>query len=130
MKILTLRTDQEIAEIGLFLDLKQIDYLYYEHKNELAEHLLQKIKQICQKNKVDIKELDGVVIFKGPGSFTGLRIGISLANSLVYSLAIPIIGAKGKDWLRNGLKKILKGENQKIISPYYGADVRVTKQKK
>ncbi len=75
-----------------------------------------------------------MVVFKGPGSFTGLRIGISVANALAYGLQIPIASAKGDDWLEKGIKK-LGAENPptsgvKMVVPEYGRPPHTTTPKK
>jgi tRNA threonylcarbamoyladenosine biosynthesis protein TsaB len=49
------------------------------------------IDQILERNDVDRQDLDAVAISKGPGSYTGLRIGVASAKGLCYSLDIPLI---------------------------------------
>jgi tRNA threonylcarbamoyladenosine biosynthesis protein TsaB len=69
-------------------------------------------------------------MYKGPGSFTGLRIGLSIGNALANSFDIPIVGETGDDWIQHGLKRLEDQENDKIVMPEYGAPVHITKQKK
>jgi tRNA threonylcarbamoyl adenosine modification protein YeaZ len=58
------------------------------HSVELSPHLVSLLAQ----NKVDIQSIDCVIVAKGPGSFNGLRVGVSEAKGIAYSLGIPIIG--------------------------------------
>ena len=44
--------------------------------------------------KMDFKDLDGIEVETGPGSFTGLRVGVSVANALGFELDIPVNGKK------------------------------------
>jgi tRNA threonylcarbamoyladenosine biosynthesis protein TsaB len=41
-------------------------------------------------------DIEGVVCFKGPGSFTGLRIGLTVGNALAYAQNIPVVASKSK----------------------------------
>jgi len=58
------------------------------HTTELLPHLA----RLLDEARVDISSISGVVVAKGPGSFNGLRAGISTAKGLAFSLRIPIIG--------------------------------------
>jgi tRNA threonylcarbamoyl adenosine modification protein YeaZ len=58
------------------------------HTVELLPHLARLLGEV----KTDISSISGVIVAKGPGSFNGLRAGISTAKGLAFSLGIPIIG--------------------------------------
>lgn len=130
MLILTLRTDKPEAEIGLYSDDKQITHLSWEAHRKLAETIHQQIKVLLEEHKISYKNLEGIVIYKGPGSFTGLRIGFSVANALSDSLSIPIVSENNDNWALNGITRILSGNNDKIAIPEYGSPAKVTTQKK
>lgn len=93
----------------------------------LARDLPGEIDQILDG---EYSSMTGIIVFKGPGSFTGLRIGITTANVLAYSEAIPIVGANGEDWLKAGLAKLAGGIDDKIVLPEYGALANITVPKK
>ena len=78
----------------------------------------------------DLHDIGGIGVMKGPGSFTGLRIGLTVANTLADSLNIPIAGAMGEDWRETALKKLRAGENEKIVMPEYGAAAHITAPRK
>ncbi len=78
----------------------------------------------------DLHDISGIGVMKGPGSFTGLRIGLTVANTLADSLNIPIAGATGEDWREMALKKLHAGENEKIVMPEYGAAAHITAPRK
>ena len=78
----------------------------------------------------DLHNISGIGVMKGPGSFTGLRIGLTVANTLADSLNIPIAGATGEDWQKVALKKLRAGENEKIVMPEYGAAAHITAPRK
>jgi tRNA threonylcarbamoyladenosine biosynthesis protein TsaB len=128
--IVTIKTDNPIAEIGLFKDGKRLNYYTWEANRNLAKELLQTIQDLLQAEKADWKDVTGVVAFKGPGSFTGLRIGITTANALAYGRNVPIIGELGEDWLQAGIERVSAGENDRIVLPHYGAEAHITPPKK
>lgn len=129
--ILTIRTDKPDAEIGLFTPAgEEIVYdTWYAHR-ELADTLLLRIRDLLQKQGKSFTDVAGVVVFQGPGSFTGLRIGITVANTFAYAREIPIVGVMDEDWIAVGVKRLSKGENSKIILPEYGAEAHITAPRK
>lgn len=129
MLILTLRTDKPASEVGLYDDNEQLVYKVWEAHRKLAETLSDKIANILHSNEKEFSDIEGIVVYRGPGSFTGLRIGIAVTNALAYSLDVPIVG-ETNDWIEHGISRLLQGENDKTVLPEYGQDVHVTQQKK
>lgn len=76
-----------IAEDGVPLLCEEIAEQGYSH----AEKLHVFIEQVLQKLKLTYKDLSAVAVSQGPGSYTGLRIGVSTAKGLCYALDIPLI---------------------------------------
>ena|GEM_PF-30546 len=74
--------------------------------------------------------LSDIIVFRGPGSFTGLRIGITTANTIAYARNVPIVDTTGENWRENGLEKLKQNENDQIVMPEYGAEPNITKPKK
>lgn len=130
MIILTIRTDKPESEIGLFDDSKQLEYLIWEAHRTLAETIHTKIKEILNKSSISMDDIQGIVVFQGPGSFTGLRIGISVANALAYSLDIPLVGTQNPKWLEQAIAGLLAGQNDKTVQAFYGQEPKTTKPKK
>ncbi|HEX9679573.1 MAG TPA: tRNA (adenosine(37)-N6)-threonylcarbamoyltransferase complex dimerization subunit type 1 TsaB [Candidatus Saccharimonadales bacterium] len=130
MKILTIRTDKPDAEIGLFESLEQTDYEVWRAHRELSLTILAKIDDLLKRNGLEFADIDGVVGFKGPGSFTGLRIGLTVANTLAYGLRIPVVGSDAEAWIQDGIRRLLAGENEQIALPHYGRRPNITKPRK
>lgn len=126
MIILVLRTDKPEAEIGLYNEEKMLVSESWQAHRQLSEKIHIKILEILKKQKLDWKDIEGIVFYGGPGSFTGLRIGASVANSLSASLDIPLAQTTGERWAEKGIKMLLSGNTQ-IAQPEYGAEPRVTK---
>lgn len=59
-----------------------------------AQVVLPMIERLCKDHKISLKDVHEIRVNTGPGSFTGLRIGISIANALAYTLKIPVNGKK------------------------------------
>lgn len=87
--------NQKIIRISLKQKGKIIKSL--SKKNEYGSQvLLPLIEKFLksQKQKLEFKDLTGIEVEKGPGSFTGLRVGVSVANALGFALGIPVNGKK------------------------------------
>lgn len=85
--------DQRIIEVSLKKGGKVMESL--TKKNVYGSQvLLSLINEIFKKNKLDFKAIKGIEVETGPGSFTGLRVGVSVANALGYSLKVPVNGKK------------------------------------
>jgi tRNA threonylcarbamoyladenosine biosynthesis protein TsaB len=130
MLILSVRTDKPEAEIGLQNDREQQSYVKWLADRQLAETLHQKIKQLLDDNNLVYKDLQAILVYRGPGSFTGLRIGISVANAFSYSLGLPIVGSGGEVWIAEGVTKLIRGENEKQVVPEYGSEPHITRPKR
>jgi len=130
MLVLTMRTDNPTAEIGLFDDGQQLAYVTWEAHRELSATIHRQIDAMLQKYNKDFTDLQGIVCFKGPGSFTGLRIGLTTANALAYGLRIPIIASVDDNWKEQGIAGLLHGENESIALPLYGAPVHITQPRR
>ncbi len=130
MLILTLRTEKPEAEVGLFDGQNKLAYEVWHAHRQLSVTLHQKIVDILRSQGKTLKDLEGIVGFAGPGSFTGLRIGLTVANTLAYGLQIPIVGMQDPEWLERGIARLEAGEHDKIALPEYGAEAHITVQKK
>jgi tRNA threonylcarbamoyladenosine biosynthesis protein TsaB len=130
MIILTLRTDKPEAELGLYEDAKQLSHITWQAHRQLSSTIHQKITELLEQNQKQLTDIQGIVCFKGPGSFTGLRIGLTTANALAYSLTLPIVSEMGEDWVQKGQVRLQKGESESVAMPEYGAEAFTTQQKK
>lgn len=102
--------------------------LHWESRRELADKLLGKITGLLSQADAGPADLTGVAIFSGPGSFTSLRIGHTVANTLADSLGIPVAGAMGEHWLHQAIGDIAKKPTGPAL-PHYGSEAHITKPK-
>lgn len=97
--------------------LKLDDKTYeWESGHDLAENLLKFIKDKLAENNKTWQDLTEITFMSGPGSFTGLRIGAAVVNTLAHELNVPL--------------KNHKGEAVKIILPDYGHAANVSQPRK
>ena len=97
------------------LKLDEKEYRW-ESGRDLAEGLHKFIYGKLKENNSDWHDLSEITFFSGPGSFTGLRIGAAVVNSLANELNIPLYD-------HHGVKK-------QIIIPDYGRPANITPPKK
>lgn len=90
--ILSIETATDVCSVALSDNETIIDSININEKNVHSARLAKLIEQIIISNKKSFADLNAISMSKGPGSFTGLRIGISMGKGLAYGLNIPIIG--------------------------------------
>jgi tRNA threonylcarbamoyladenosine biosynthesis protein TsaB len=130
MLILTIKSDAPAASLGLYNDLELLGNEDWLADRTLADTIHLKIEGLLKSLNKDWGDITGLVCFEGPGSFTGLRIGLSVGNAMAYGLSAPIVGSRGKDWVQTGIKKLLDGKNDAIVLPHYGSEPHITLAKK
>lgn len=124
--ILTIRTDKPEAEIGLYENADQAAYKKWQAHRELGATIHKAIKELLDSQNKTWNDIRGVIYFKGPGSFTGLRIGASVANALAESNQAPIVCRNGEDWIEDALSSLAQGGNDRTALPEYGSEPHVT----
>jgi tRNA threonylcarbamoyladenosine biosynthesis protein TsaB len=96
----------------------------------LAKGLLAYLRDHLTEHKWQWSDISGIGVYQGPGSFTGLRIGLTVLNTLADAHKISIVGATGDDWQVKALDRLAHGENDQIVLPLYGSDAHITLPRK
>ncbi|NCU37787.1 hypothetical protein EOL96_01845 [Candidatus Saccharibacteria bacterium] len=96
----------------------------------LAKEMLAYLRDRLAEHELTFDDIESIGVFRGPGSYTGLRIGLTVLNTLAHSYSIPIVGAVGSTWQEICTRRILQGENDFLVLPEYGAQAHVTKPRK
>ncbi len=125
MIVLGIRTDRPEADIALYKDGKEQARKQWLAHKQLSVSIHTSIKELLGKCGFDWGDIDAIVYYGGPGSFTGLRIGATVANSLATSLGIRLVQADGDKWITSGLLALQNGQND-VAVPNYGAAPKTT----
>lgn len=104
--------------------------LTWQADRQLAHGLLAWLRDALAQQESGWDAIDGIGVYKGPGSFTGLRIGVAVCNTLADSLGVPIVGAGGESWQQDAMKRLQAHENDTVVMPDYGREARITTQRK
>jgi len=100
----------------------------YNNQYSHAERLHVFIEAILQKAKIEKSQLDAIAVSKGPGSYTGLRIGVSAAKGLCFALDIPLISIPTLDSLAmkvetaNTVVPMIDARRMEVYSAVYAED--------
>ena len=108
----------------------------WQAKTHQSEELLPAIDRLLCRKKVKTENLGLIIVCIGPGSFTGIRVGVATANAMALGLEVPVIGIKGKDKdiekiMREGFALFKKGKTRKgtIARPFYDRAPNITTPK-
>jgi len=117
MKILSIDTSNYALGIGL-LDESQVmgEYISNIKKNH-SVRVMPAIQTLMNECGVNPKDLTKIVVAKGPGSYTGVRIGVTIAKTLAWTLNIPITGVSSLETLAASAGRYFNG----YISPLFDA---------
>ncbi|MCK4465133.1 MAG: tRNA (adenosine(37)-N6)-threonylcarbamoyltransferase complex dimerization subunit type 1 TsaB, partial [Bacteroidales bacterium] len=108
--ILNIETATNICSVALAKDLTIISFKESSEEKSHAANLTVFIKEILASQKLMPADLDAISVSKGPGSYTGLRIGVATAKGLSYGSNIPLIAVNTLQAMAFGLinsKKLL-----------------------
>ncbi|MBR1581805.1 MAG: tRNA (adenosine(37)-N6)-threonylcarbamoyltransferase complex dimerization subunit type 1 TsaB [Bacilli bacterium] len=75
--------------VGLGIDDKLVDFVSYECWQRQSESMIPEIEKLFLKHQINPKDVNEIIVTKGPGSYTGMRIALTIAKIYSYSLNIP-----------------------------------------
>lgn len=127
--ILLLNTSTAVCKLTLIDNDQHQDYTWQADR-ELANKLLSFLDAKLHVNNKTWSDISALGVFEGPGSFTGLRIGITVMNTIADAQNIPIAGGRGDNWQDEVLSKLKSAKNEKIILPFYDREAHITKPRK
>jgi tRNA threonylcarbamoyladenosine biosynthesis protein TsaB len=120
--ILHIETTSDVCSVALSNHGKLVNLKEDKEGRSHASKLAVLIDELMKQEGLDMKQLQAVSISQGPGSYTGLRIGVSTAKGLCYGLGIPLIAVHTLQSLTQGLienaSQLLEGglnENDKLV---------------
>jgi tRNA threonylcarbamoyladenosine biosynthesis protein TsaB len=99
MKILSINTS-EMGKVAVRLEDGDRRLEIAKEQKFGSQVLLNMIEDILQQAGLEMKDLEEIKVNTGPGSFTGIRVGVSVANALGFGLGIPVNGKKMETEIR------------------------------
>lgn len=102
-KILCIETATEVCSVAISSQGKLLALEENHDGNAHASQLHLLVQKVLDSAGITLQDLDAVAVSKGPGSYTGLRVGVSTAKGYCYALGIPLIAI-------NTLESLLRGQ--------------------
>jgi tRNA threonylcarbamoyladenosine biosynthesis protein TsaB len=127
--IILLDTSTPVCKLTL-VDGDQQFHDEWQAERTLAKNLLTYLRDQLQIRQKTFDDITGIGVMKGPGSFTGLRIGLTVLNTIADTRQVPIVGTTGEDWQTEALRRLTAGENEQIVLPLYGREATITTPRK
>ncbi|RKE03346.1 tRNA (adenosine(37)-N6)-threonylcarbamoyltransferase complex dimerization subunit type 1 TsaB [Marinifilum flexuosum] len=125
--LLNIETSTAICSVALGKDGKLLALKENKEGMKHASHLTVFIENILKENNLSTADLDGVAISMGPGSYTGLRIGVSTAKGICYGAGIPLIAVSTLQSMTKALQynsdlsSIIKNQEKTLFCPMIDA---------
>ena len=113
-KILNIETATRVCSVALSKNGQVIGIQETNTQNSHAEQITVFSEEIIYKAGISFRDLDAVAVSKGPGSYTGLRIGVSTAKGFCYSLDKPLISIGTLEALAAGIISKMKEAGEKV----------------
>lgn len=119
--ILHIETATEICSVALSQGDLLLQVIDYDQSFSHAEKLMELINEVLEGNRLKTSDLDAVAVSIGPGSYTGLRIGVSTVKGLAYAMEIPVIAISTLSSIALGAKKSVNINGSYKIAPMIDA---------
>ncbi|SDC23683.1 MULTISPECIES: tRNA (adenosine(37)-N6)-threonylcarbamoyltransferase complex dimerization subunit type 1 TsaB [unclassified Candidatus Frackibacter] len=103
MLILALDSSTKTGAVSLCQNERIIAEYNLNLKMTHSQRLMPQVVRVMEEAQVELNELDGIAVGVGPGSFTGIRIGVATAKSLAQVVEIPIVSVSTLEVLANSL---------------------------
>lgn len=110
--ILLLETTADICSAAISKNGEAVSYAFEEGKKHSSVITLL-IDQVCKEAQLSLQNLDAVALNMGPGSYTGLRVGLSAAKGICYAHDLPLIATNGFEILY----QLSKQETSSLLIP-------------
>lgn len=120
--ILIIGTTDKICSVGLY-DKGKNDSIKWSWKKDTGTEVLDNINRLLKKHQKKLADLKAIMVNRGPGSYTGTRVGITVANGLGWARKIPVIGynkdSDPKELIDENYQEIIKSPKNHFPTPRY-----------
>jgi tRNA threonylcarbamoyladenosine biosynthesis protein TsaB len=131
-KFLLLDTTREPAQVVIATARSVIAETQVAGRHELSERLLARVDELTESSEISLSDISAIGIVTGPGPFTALRIGASVANALAYAQGIPIVELTGDEakslqtFAELTAERLEAGQTVPAVLPNYGREPSIT----
>ena len=119
--ILSIETSTDVCSAAISIDGATIAARRIDEARMQSARLAPVIEQLLKDNSLTVKDFAAVAVSSGPGSYTGLRVGVSLAKGLCFGAGIPLIGVGTLDLIAGQALELFEGEKPDYIVPMIDA---------
>ena len=109
MRILFLSSSTTNLVVAIIIDGKITYQNINNYNQDMSSHIMVVLDEAFKTTNIKPEELDKIMVTNGPGSFTGIRIGLSVAKTMAYALNIPVTPI-------STLEMLASGSNEKVVS--------------
>lgn len=117
---LLLDSSNTSLSVGLSKEGQLLDYTSYECWQSQSEHMIPEIDVLLKKNNVSRHDIEGIIVSIGPGSYTGVRIALTIAKTMSLCLDIPVYPVSSLRILKNNEKPSICLINARSGRSYFG----------
>lgn len=119
--ILSIETSTEVCSVCLSSSTQIIGIRETDISNSHSSMLAVFIDELMKEHNIEYNSIDAVAVSKGPGSYTGLRIGVSTAKAICYAQNIPLIGVNTLKALASGFLQDYTPGSESLLCPMIDA---------
>lgn len=132
--VLLINTSTEREIILALKEKEKIIEKRIKLKGGQSEKMIDELNKFLSEHKIYTNKIKGIIVVTGPGKFTSLRAGVSMANALAFSLKIPAVGislneANSSNNMFSVSEDKFKKIGEHIIVPFYGQEPNITSKK-
>ena len=102
MKILSIDTSSSICSIAILENKNVIKEMHNYSEKEHSETLMPMIDELFKSTNLSLDDINLIACSVGPGSFTGIRVGLTVAKTMAYTLNIPIVSVSSLEVMASG----------------------------
>ena len=106
--------------VGLALEEEIIDFVSYEAWQQQSEYIVDELDKLLTKHKYDKHDIKDIIVAVGPGSYTGVRIAITIAKVIALALSIPVYEVSSLRVLKDDEKESICLINARSGRSYFG----------
>lgn len=103
MNLLAVEASGIAGSVAYFKDGRVIGEYYICHKLTHSETIMPMMEHLKKIIEINLEEIDAIAVTSGPGSFTGLRIGVTTAKAMALALDVPVVGIPTLDVIANNI---------------------------